>query len=78
MEKIPEGLNGVAVLISCIGRKLVLGPRVSDETEEVDNLLGERIVKCGFYSYGEISPHLITQTCELHNQTMTVTVFAEK
>lgn len=70
--------EGFAILISCIGRKLVLGPRTSDETEEADNILGPKIAKSGFYSYGEISPHIITQTCELHNQTMTITVYVEQ
>lgn len=42
--------EGVAILISCIGRKLVLGPRISDETEEVSEVLGDKILKCGFYS----------------------------
>lgn len=70
--------TGLAILISCIGRKLVLGPRISDETDEADHVLGEHILKAGFYSYGEICPHHITQTCELHNQTMTISVFSEK
>jgi hypothetical protein len=30
----------------------------------------------GFYSYGEISPHT-SGSCELHNQTMTVTTLQE-
>ena len=33
--------------------------------------------RLGFYSYGEISPHAKSGHCELHNQTMTVTTFAE-
>ena len=31
----------------------------------------------GFYSYGEISPHVAGGGCELHNQTMTLTVLSE-
>jgi hypothetical protein len=33
-------------------------------------------VQIGFYSYGEISPYA-TGRCDLHNQTMTLTVIGE-
>jgi hypothetical protein len=39
--------------------------------------LPARTRQIGFYSYGEISPHA-TGACELHNQTMTLTTFAEQ
>ncbi len=66
-----------AVLISCIGRKLVLKQRIEEETEGVAAILGPQAVLCGFYSYGEIAPHGAFTPCELHNQTMTVTTFTE-
>ncbi|MDP2769103.1 MAG: FIST N-terminal domain-containing protein [Giesbergeria sp.] len=66
-----------AILISCIGRKLVLRQRIEEETEGVAAILGEQAVLCGFYSYGEIAPHGAFTRCELHNQTMTVTTFSE-
>ena len=47
----------LAVLISCIGRKLVLQQRVEEEVEQVREVLGQRPVLTGFYSYGEISLH---------------------
>lgn len=72
------GPDRVAVLVSCIGRKLLLGQRASDEVEAVANVLGARTAVAGFYSYGEISPHAVSGLCELHNQTMTVTVFSER
>ncbi len=68
----------LAILISCVGRKMVLGQRVSDEVEAVQEILGSNAVQAGFYSYGEISPHVDTGTCELHNQTMTITTFYEE
>ena len=40
--------------------------------------LGGRLHQIGFYSYGEVSPHAATHCAELHNQTMTVTVFGER
>ncbi len=68
----------LAILISCVGRKMVLGQRVSDEVEAVQEILGSNAVQAGFYSYGEISPHVDTGTCELHNQTMTITTLYEE
>lgn len=66
-----------ALLISCVGRKLVLGQRVEEEIEAVLARLGANVCAAGFYSYGEISPAGLTHGCELHNQTMTLTVFDE-
>lgn len=68
---------GLAVLISCVGRKLVLGQRIEEEIEGVRRVLGDGVALTGFYSYGEISPYAPTARCELHNQTMTITSFAE-
>lgn len=67
----------VAILISCVGRKLVLGQRIDDEVENVREVLGSAAVITGFYSYGEISPFTPSTRCELHNQTMTITTLAE-
>lgn len=67
----------LAVLISCVGRRLVLGQRVEEEVEGVREALGDRPVLTGFYSYGELSPLARETTCELHNQTMTITTLAE-
>ncbi len=70
----------LAILISCIGRKNVLAQRVEEEVEGVSDILGASAVITGFYSYGEISPLVSTtsaSSCELHNQTMTITAFRE-
>lgn len=67
----------LAILISCVGRKLVLKQRVEEEVEGVREVLGNKPVLAGFYSYGEISPFTPNAKCELHNQTMTITTFAE-
>ncbi len=67
----------LAVLVSCIGRRLLMGQRTSDEVEAAGTELGLRMPRLGFYSYGEISPHAASGVCELHNQTMTVTTIAE-
>lgn len=67
----------LAVLISCVGRKLVLGQRIEEEVEGVRAVLGPAPVLAGFYSYGEISPFAPDSVCAFHNQTMTITTFAE-
>jgi len=66
-----------ALLISCVGRKLVLKQRIEEEVEAVRDVLGEGAALAGFYSYGEISPFVASAKCQLHNQTMTVTTFSE-
>ncbi|MFQ5729360.1 MAG: FIST N-terminal domain-containing protein [Waddliaceae bacterium] len=43
----------------------------------VRDILGERTVMTGFYSYGELSPFTPNSECVLHNQTMTVTTISE-
>jgi hypothetical protein len=67
----------VAILVSCIGRKLLLGQRIHEEVEAVHHVLGEATHLAGFYSYGEVSPHEVTGCAELHNQTMTITTLSE-
>lgn len=67
----------LAILISCVGRKLVLKQIIEEEVEGVREVLGEDTTLCGFYSYGEISPFSLDAKCELHNQTMTITTFKE-
>jgi len=68
----------LAILISCVGRKLVLKQRVEEELESAHEVLGVNTIMTGFYSYGEISPiKPFERHCELHNQTMTITVFKE-
>ena len=68
----------LALLISCVGRKLVLRQRTEEEVEGVREILGNRTVMTGFYSYGEISPFTPNAKCELHNQTMTITTLSER
>ena len=67
----------LALLVSCIGRKLVLDQRVEEEIEEVVTVLGKDTTVCGFYSYGEIAPFYGESSCQLHNQTMTITLLSE-
>jgi len=66
-----------ALLISCVGRKLILGPRTEEEVEAVADVFSNQTPLLGFYSYGEISPFNDAVKCQLHNQTMTITSFYE-
>ncbi len=67
----------LALLVSCVGRKLVMGGRVDEEVEAVGDVLGRSATLAGFYSYGEISPFAPAVECKLHNQTMTITTISE-
>ncbi|MCH2032497.1 MAG: FIST C-terminal domain-containing protein [Tenacibaculum sp.] len=67
----------LAILVSCVGRKLVLDQRVEEEVEEVIEAIGDKVTICGMYSYGEIAPFDGEKKCQLHNQTMTVTLISE-
>jgi hypothetical protein len=67
----------LALLVSCVGRKLVMKQRVEEEVEAVAEVLGATVPMAGFYAYGELAPHVTGGTCRLHNQTMTVTTLSE-
>ena len=59
--------GGKAIVVSCIGRRLMMGQRVIDEVEVAHEVLGSNRECIGFYSYGKISPHLTSGLCEFHN-----------
>jgi len=67
----------LAILVSCVGRKLVMKQRTEEEIEAIRNVFGKDTKISGFYSYGELSPFVHGGECRLHNQTMTITTFAE-
>jgi hypothetical protein len=77
LAQVGQADSGLAILVSCIGRKLLLGQSISDETEAVAEVFGHKIPTIGFYSYGEICHEQYTDECSLHNQTMTITVLYE-
>lgn len=78
LKKNNGATEGVALLISCVGRRLVLKQRAEEELEAVKYILGPNFLYTGFYSYGEISPFVNGTSCVLHNQTMTITTISEK
>ena len=66
----------LAMTVSCVGRRLVLGERTEEETEAALANLPANTMQVGFYSYGEISP-LAGGGADLHNQTITLTLLSE-
>lgn len=71
-----DGTPTLAIAISCVGRRMVLGERAEEEVEATLDELPASTRQIGFYSYGEISPYA-SGTCDLHNQTMTLTTIHE-
>ncbi|GAB3252097.1 FIST signal transduction protein [Chitinimonas naiadis] len=63
----------LVLMVSCVGRKLVMGHRCEEEWEAVRDELGGNPTFAGFYSYGEIGPGgADAYYSALHNQTMTI------
>lgn len=75
-SKTPTQGPTLAVAISCVGRRLILGERAEEEIEATQDVLPPGTKQIGFYSYGEISP-FASGSCDLHNQTMTLTTISE-
>lgn len=74
----PNGDSGLAIVISCVGRKLLMDQMTDEELEAIQNKLGKKTWMTGFYSYGELAPHSKDRCqCLLHNQTMTLTSIYE-
>ena len=74
---LPNLNSNLVIAISCVGRRLLLGERTEEETEAVLESMPEGTKQLGFYSYGELSPYT-TGKCDLHNQTMTLTMLFEE
>lgn len=68
---------GLALCVSCVGRKLVMADQIADEIKAVQQNLGPQTSLTGFYSYGEFCPRPNTNDSVLHNQTMTIGYLSE-
>lgn len=64
------------LLVSCIGRRVVLGEQTDEEVEIVADELPPDSCQVGFYSYGEISGTECVR-CEMHNMTLALTSLRE-
>ena len=67
----------LAITVSCVGRRLVLGERTEEEIEATLSACPKGTQQIGFYAYGELSP-FASGGCQLHNQTMSLTTLAER
>jgi hypothetical protein len=67
----------LALVVSCVGRRIVLGQRCDEEIELASRQLPTQTALAGFYSYGEISAAGVLQRCDLHNQTLVMTLISE-
>ena len=71
--------TALGLVVSCVGRRVVMKQIVEEELEAVEEVLGDNVHLTGFYSYGEIAPFENDLLhCQLHNQTMTLTAIYEK
>lgn len=77
LEPLKDIFPDLAIMINCVGRKLILKQMVEEEVDAVRAVFNNVPVTTGFYSYGEISPFSNEASCELHNQTMTITALKE-
>jgi hypothetical protein len=68
--------QGLCLVVSCVGRRLVLDQISEEEMELLAAELGSEYKISGFYSYGEFASHN-SQSCQLHNQTSTITLISE-
>ena len=76
-QPVSQGATGLCLLVSCIGRRLVMGQLTEEELDIVQEKLGDNTSITGFYSYGELAPFSDVMQCQLHNQTMTLTTIYE-
>lgn len=68
----------VVFVVSCVGRRIVLGERTEEELEAISRVYPNQPAVFGFYSNGEIAPMHEDGYVVLHNQSMTITTLTEK
>jgi hypothetical protein len=69
--------DSLTLLISCVGRKIILSNRAHEEFDAIRETLGSLTTVAGFYSYGEITPFSSMAKCQMQNQTITITLIKE-
>jgi hypothetical protein len=75
---IPCDAASASILISCIGRRLVLGDDSKLEVDAVCEKLGSGSAVTGFYSYGEFCTPEAGNQAQLFNQSMIVFSISEE
>jgi hypothetical protein len=77
VESLKNHKPQLILLLSCVGRKIIMDKKVEEEVLAAEEVLDENCAVSGFYTYGGLSPFGVGTPCELHNQTMTITAFSE-
>ena len=70
------GLPNVVFCYSCYARKIVLGRRITEETDIVRQSIGKDTPLMGFYTYGEFCGVSSDSACYLHNETISLGVIS--
>ncbi len=66
----------LALMVSSVGRRVVLGDRADDELSAALEALPDDVASVGFYGYGGLAG-FAGRAAELHNQTFLVTLISE-
>lgn len=66
----------LALIFSCLSRRAVLGPRFREECRAAFSRLPEETPKCGFYTFGELSP--LAGVTMHHESTFTIALLRAK
>jgi hypothetical protein len=75
-EPRPRDEPTLALVVSCVGRRILMGEGVEDELAACLEALPSGATQVGFYSHGEIAPGG-AGFCALHNQTLTLVTLSE-
>jgi hypothetical protein len=76
-DALPADVPVLALVVSCVGRRHVLGEQTEEELEPVATLLRPGSALAGFYSFGEISASP-GERCDMHNMTLTLAALWEE
>lgn len=78
LESLGDATPSLILVFSCVGRRLVLGRRVEEEVQTVQDVFGKEVPLIGFYTYGEIGPvdkeQSALSAARFHNETVVIWV----
>jgi hypothetical protein len=79
IDCVAENFQGptLAMMTSCVGRKMVMGNRVDEEILVIGDQFGDNVTLAGFYSNGEVCPDSSGEHSALNNQTLVVALLTE-
>ena len=83
LQSMIESVSGTwqpaaALAFSCATRKQILGTRIAEELETLQQQLPQNLPVGGFYSFGEISPLGANQKSLLHNCTLVTLLIGDR